>query len=551
MMLLWLLLVPFIGGLACWLLERLGATLVRWMALGALLIVLALAADLWRRGDYSLTLLHSAGGAGGRWPVELSVPWIARLGVRFSLGLDGLSLLLVALTGLVGVMAVACSWREITRKVGFFHMNLLWTLGGVIGVFLATDLFLFFVFWEVMLVPMFFLIALWGRNVPGGMGRTEAAIKMFIFTQASGLLLLIAILALVLVHARETGVLTFGYAALLETPLSAPAAFWIMLGFFVAFAVKMPAVPLHSWLPDAYSQAPTAGSVVLAGVLAKAAPFGLLRLLLPLLPQASATLAPVAMGLGVLGIVYGAISAFGQNDMKRLVAYTSVSHMSFMLVGVFAGTEEALQGVIILMLAHGFATGGMFILCGELYERLHTRSLAEMGGLWARFSSLPPVGLFFVLAMLGLPGLGNFLGEFLILLGAFKVHPAVAVVAASGMIVSAVYALMLMQRAFQGKPREETPLRDLNSRELATHVTAMAALAGLGLYPQPVLDLSRAPMQALQGWYGAPATGAEAAARTNAGSAVRPVLAELRTRQSRPEGVPGVATAHFVPGRAP
>ncbi len=499
MMLVWLLLVPFIGGVLSWQLERFSTQLPRWIALGTMLVVLAIAAELWLTGDHSLTLLRSAAHPGGHWMQQFSVPWIPRLGIRFSLGLDGLSLLLVALTGLLGVMAVACSWREISRKVGFFHANLLWNLGGVLGIFLATDLFLFFFFWEVMLVPMFFLIALWGHNIPGGRSRIYAATKFFIFTQASGLLMLVAILALVLVHAQATGVLTFDYAALLATPMSARVEFWLMLGFFIAFAVKLPMVPLHSWLPDAHSQAPTAGSAVLAGVLLKPAAYGLLRFLLPLFPHAAAQFAPVAMGLGVFGIVYGAVCAFGQNDTKRLVAYTSISHMGFILMGVFAGTEEALQGVIIQVLAHGLSAGGLFIICGELYERLQTRDLRQMGGLWARFSYLPPIALFFIIASLGLPGLGNFIGEFLILLGTFEAHPNFAVVAASGLILSAVYSLILMQRAFHGKPREETPLRDLNRREIATLATLMVVLVWLGLHPQPVFDVSRASMQALLG----------------------------------------------------
>ena len=502
MILLWLLLVPFVGGLLCWRLERFGTELVRWIAVGTLVLVLAIVVDLWLTGDYSLTLLRSADGMGGRWTQQFSAPWIPRLGVRFDLGVDGLSLLLIGLTALLGLIAVACSWREIQRHVGFFYLNLMWTLGGVTGVFLATDLFLFFLFWEVMLVPMFFLIALWGHNIPGGHGRIFAATKFFIFTQASGLMMLVAILALVFVHYQATGILTFSYAALLHTPMSTRAEFWIMLGFFIAFAVKLPVVPLHSWLPDAHSQAPTAGSVVLAGVLLKTAAYGLLRFLLPLFPHASVEFAPVAMWLGVLGILYGAVCAFGQNDIKRLVAYTSISHMGFILVGVYAGTEEALQGVMIQMLAHGFSSAGLFMLCGELYERLHTHDLRKMGGLWARFSSLPPMALFFTVASLGLPGLGNFLGEFLILLGTFKTHPGVTVVATGGLILSAVYSLILMQRAFHGKPSGESKLLDLNAREIATLATLMAFLIGLGLYPQPVLNVSRASMQALQKLYG-------------------------------------------------
>src|SRR6202453_5099707 len=451
MILLWLLLAPFIGGLLCWQLEHFRTNLVRWVAVGTMLIVLALTVELWLSGDYSLALPDSTGDAVGRWTEQFSVPWIPRLGVRFGLGLDGLSLLLIGLTALLGLIAVACSWREITRHVGFFHLNLMWTLGGVIGVFLATDLFLFFLFWEVMLVPMFFLIALWGHNIPGGRPRLYAAIKFFIFTQSAGLVMLVAILALVFVHYHASGVLTFGYSDLLATPMGARTGFWIMLGFFLAFAVKLPVVPFHSWLPDAHSQAPTAGSVILAGVLLKTAAYGLLRYLLPLFPTASAQLAPVAMWLGVLGIVYGAVCAFGQNDAKRLVAYTSISHMGFIVLGVFAGPERSLQVVIMQILAHGISAAGLFILVGDLSERLDSRDLRKMSGLWARFSNLPQFGLFFILASLGLPGLGNFLGEFLILLGTFKAHPRMAMLATVGLVLSAVYSLILMQRAFYGK----------------------------------------------------------------------------------------------------
>ena len=508
MTLLCLLLLPFIGGLLCWQLQRFGTEYARYVALGTMVVMLALAVGLWLTGDYSQTLLSSAGHPSGHWVQQLSVPWIARLGIRFSLGLDGLSLLLVTLTALLGVLSVACSWREIQTETGFFYMNLLWTLGGVIGVFLATDLFLFFLFWEVMLVPMFFLIALWGHDIPGGRPRLYAALKFFIFTQSAGLVMLVAILALVFVHYHASGVLTFGYSDLLATPMGARTGFWIMLGFFFAFAVKLPVVPFHSWLPDAHSQAPTAGSVILAGVLLKTAAYGLLRFVLPLFPSGSTQLAPFAMWLGVLGIVYGAVCAFGQNDAKRLVAYTSVSHMGFIVLGVFAGTEEALQGVIMQILAHGISAAGLFILVGEIAERLETRDLRQMGGLWARFSNLPQFGLFFILASLGLPGLGNFLGEFLILLGTFKTHPGMAMLATVGLVLSAVYSLILMQRAFYGKPGVDAALPDLDRREFAILSTLMAVMIWLGLYPRPLFEVSRAPTEALQTLYAPAATAA-------------------------------------------
>jgi len=344
---------------------------------------------------------------------------------------------------------------------------------------------------------------LWGHNAPGGKGRVYAATKFFIYTQASGLLMLLAILGLVFVHYNATRVLTFDYPALLNTPMSAHVEWWLMLGFFVAFAVKLPVVPLHNWLPDAHSQAPTAGSVDLAGILLKTAAYGLLRFALPLFPHASAQFAPVAMWLGVLGIVYGAVLAFAQNDVKRLVAYTSISHMGFVLVGIYAGTEQALQGAVINMLAHGISAGGLFILCGEMYERLHTRDLRLMGGLWSRFPFLPPIALFFAAASLGLPGLANFVGEFLILLGTWPVAPFITIVASTGLILAAVYSLMFVQRAFYGAVHggDKNKLGDLNSRELATMFTLMGLLVLFGLYPQPVFELSKAPIEAVQHIY--------------------------------------------------
>ncbi|WP_292999298.1 NADH-quinone oxidoreductase subunit M [Nevskia sp.] len=502
MILVWLLLIPFVGGLLCWQGERFGRGFPRWVALGTMMAVLGITVWLWITGDYSLTLLN---GQSPRWVEEFQTSWIPRLGISFHLALDGLSLVLVALTGLIGVVAVACSWNEVQRNVGFFHLNLLWNLSGVIGVFLAMDLFLFFFFWEVMLVPMYFLIALWGHNAPGGKGRVFAATKFFIFTQASGLMMLVAILALVFVHYTATGNLTFAYEALLKTPMSASTEWWLMLGFFVAFAVKMPVVPLHSWLPDAHSQAPTAGSVDLAGILLKTAAYGILRFGVPFFPNASHEIAPFAMWLGVIGVIYGAVMSMSQNDVKRFVAYTSVSHMGFVMIGIYAGTTQSLQGVIMQMLAHGISAGALFILCGEVYERLHTRDLREMGGLWSRLPILPPIAMFFTAAALGLPGLGNFVGEFLIMVGSFKVAPVITIISASGLILAAVYSLLMMQKAFFGPTQSTEKLRDLNFREIATMLSLMILILWMGLYPQAILEITKAPMAGVEAIYAAAA----------------------------------------------
>jgi NADH-quinone oxidoreductase subunit M len=312
--------------------------------------------------------------------------------------------------------------------------------------------------------------------------------------------MLVAILGLVFANFHGSGVLTFDYALLLQAKLDPAVEYTLMLGFFIAFAVKLPVVPLHSWLHDAHAQAPTAGSVDLAGILLKTAAYGLLRFGIPLFPNASAEFAPIAMGLGVLGIVYGALLAFAQTDITRLIAYTSVSHMGFVLIGIYSGTQLALQGVAIQMLAHGLSAAALFILCGQLYERLHTRDLRLMGGLWGRLNYLPGVMLFFAAASLGLPGTGNFVGEFLILLGTFKVAPLVTVIATGGLVLASVYALIMIQRAFYGPAKAEGPLQGLDGRELSMMLGLIGLLLLLGVYPQPVLDTSAASMHGIQQW---------------------------------------------------
>lgn len=501
MTLAWLILIPFIGGLLCWQAERWGDLAPRWIALGSMALIVLITLGLWWHGDFRLPATQETQASS--WAMEWRLPWIPRFGIAFHLALDGLSLVLVALTGILGILAVLCSWREIVVRVGFFHLNLMWILGGVVGVFLAIDLFLFFVFWEVMLVPMYFLIALWGHRGATGRSRIGAAIKFFIYTQASGLLMLVAIFGLVFAHHAATGEYTFGYDALRETPLSPQLATWLMLGFFLAFAVKLPIVPLHGWLPDAHSQAPTAGSVDLAGILLKTAAYGLLRFTLPLFPDASQAFAPVAMGLGLVGIFYGALLACGQQDLKRLIAYMSISHMGFVLIGIYAGTELALQGVVMLMVAHAFSSAGLFIIAGQLYERLHTRDIREMGGLWGRLASLPGFTLCFVVASLGMPGTANFIGEFMILFGTFTVAPWVVAGASVGLVLAAIYSLRLMQRVHYGPVRHEGNLGGLDRREYAMLLGLVVLVVGVGLYPQPLLETTGAAMGEVQRLFGA------------------------------------------------
>lgn len=493
-MLTWLILIPFIGGFLSWLAEYFGSRAPRWIALVTMFVLFALTLQLWLAHDYSLAHLTAGESA---WADEFQINWIPRFGISFHLALDGLSLLMLLLTAFLGMLAVVCSWSEVQRKIGFFHLNLLWIIGAVVGVFLAMDMFLFFFFWEMMLIPMYFLISLWGHKSDEGKGRVEAATKFFIYTQSSGLLLLLAIVGLVYEHYLQTKVLTFDYATLLNTTMSSGVEFVLMLGFFIAFAVKFPVVPFHSWLPDAHSQAPTAGSVDLAGILLKTAAYGMLRFAIPFFPNASEAIAPVAMWLGVVGVIYGAFVAYGQDDIKRLIAYTSISHMGFVLIGIYSFNEIALQGVVVQMLAHGLSAAGLFIMSGQLYERLKTRDLKKMGGLSSRMAGLPPIAMFFAAASLGLPGLGNFVGELLILIGSFKVNECVTLFATSGLVLSAVYSLIMIQRSLHGAAQSSEVIPGLNARELVMMLSLMLLLVWLGLYPQPVLDTSAAVMNSI------------------------------------------------------
>jgi NADH-quinone oxidoreductase subunit M len=480
------------GGVLAWYAERWHAAWPRWVALIAVSITLAFALLAWgQAGQMEIS-------GRGPWLADAAWTWIPRFGVSFHLALDGLSLLMVLLTSFLGLVSVLASWREIDTRVGFFYFNLLWTLAGAIGVFIALDLFLFFFFWELMLVPMYFLIAIWGHEK-----RRYASLKFFIFTQGSGLFMLLAILALVFMHERASGVLTFDYFALLGTPLSSSAAMWMMLGFFVAFAVKLPAIPFHTWLPDAHTEAPTAGSVILAGVLLKTGAYGLLRFVLPLFPDAALRFAPVAMALGAIGILYGALLAYAQTDLKRLIAYTSVSHLGFVLLGVFAWDIWALNGAVMQMVAHGIVTGALFVIVGALQERTHTRDMKRLGGLWASVPRMGALALFFAVAALGLPGLGNFVGEFLVLLGSYRVSVPWTVIAACGLITAVVYALILVQKTFHGENTQGWRLADCSARETASLGAMVAITVWLGLYPQPVLDTARASMAALQSLHAA------------------------------------------------
>lgn len=505
-----LILIPFVTGFFCWIIEKFSIRAPRWIALIGMLVTLALTVQLWIAGTYGdTTHIVVQAGTAPVWQAEFYLPWIPMLGISIHLALDGLSLMMVGLTALLGVMAVGCSWGEIQKNVGFFHLNLLWSLGGVIGVFLAIDMFLFFFFWEMMLVPIYFLIALWGHSGSTGRSRVYAATKFFLYTQASGLIMLVGILTLVMIRFSQTDVLSFDYMHLLGTQLPYAFEYGLMLCFFIAFAVKLPIVPFHGWLPDAHAQAPTAGSVDLAGILIKTAAYGLLRFVIPLFPHASADFANIAICFGLLGVFYGAWLAFQQTDMKRLLAYTSVSHMGFILLAIYASNLMTLQGVMLMMLAHGLSSAALFIMSGQVYERLHTRDLRLMGGMWGQFRYLPFFLMFFSAALMGIPGTGNFLAEFLILMGSFKAYPVFTTLATASLVFAGLYTLILIHKAMFGTPHESQkklaqPIKDLNAREISMLLVLVIGLVWLGLFPQDVLNTSHLSMQWISNSFNAP-----------------------------------------------
>jgi NADH-quinone oxidoreductase subunit M len=481
MILVALIAIPLLFGLLGWAFSAGRPMASRWLALTGNIVNLLLVALLWV-AYFGLPSSSQMLPAAAPWLALAKWPWIPSLGISFSLGLDGLSLILLALTAFLGIMSVLASWTGIQERVGFFHLNLCLVLAGVNGVFLSLDLFLFAFFWELMLVPMYFLIDIWGHE-----NRHRAAVKFFLFTQIGGLLMLVAIIGLAVVHGMASGSLSFDYRDLLGTAFSPVMGMLLMLGFFAAFAVKLPMFPFHTWLPDAHTEAPTAGSVILAGLLLKTGGYGFIRFVIPLFPTASREFAPVAIALAVAGILYGGFMAFGQADMKRLIAYTSVSHLGFVLLGIYVFSGIALSGAVVQMVSHGLSTGALFILVGYLQDRIHTRDLNRMGGLWRQAPRMGAAAMVLAMALVGLPGLINFVSEFLVLLGTYRVSIVVTLLAGLGLVIAMVYALRMIQLAFHGSPRETWVFPDLSALETGVLYLMISLLVVLGLFPQSIL----------------------------------------------------------------
>ncbi|MGH7798472.1 MAG: NADH-quinone oxidoreductase subunit M [Candidatus Binatia bacterium] len=433
---------------------------------------------------WSLNIFDRFDANSGEMQLLERIPWIPSFGIEYSVGIDGISLFLVLLTTLLMPIAILASW-SVKDRVKEYLVFMLLLETGVLGAFVALDLFLFYVFWEVMLVPMYFLIGVWG-----GARRIYAALKFVIYTMAGGLLMLVAIIYLVARHAELEQVLTFDLLKLYGLRLPVDQQAWLFFAFALSFAIKVPLFPFHTWLPDAHVEAPTAGSVILAGVLLKLGTYGFLRFAMPLFPDAALAAAPVIVALAVIGIIYGAMVAMMQSDIKKLVAYSSVSHLGFVMLGLFAFNMQGVQGALFQMVSHGLSTGALFLLVGMIYDRRHTRMIDDFGGLWKQVPLFSVIFLVVTLASIGLPGLNGFVGEFLILLGAFGVMPLWTAAAATGVILGAVYMLWMYRRVIFGPLTNpaNAKLQDLNARELVLLAPILLLIVLMGVYPQPLLQ---------------------------------------------------------------
>ena len=468
---------PLLGVLVILFLNREQKNLIRWTALVTSLITFGI----------SIAVLVQFNPASGDMQMEIDLPWIQVAGwdISYHMGVDGVSILLLLLTTFLTPISILSTWTAVEERVKEFMVFFLLLEVGMVGVFLSLDLFLFYIFWEFTLVPMYFLIGVWG-----GPNRMYAAVKFFLYTMAGSILMLLAILWLGIYQG------TFSVTELIaKGGIPADIQLWLFIAFAAAFAIKVPMWPLHSWLPDAHVEAPTAGSVILAGVLLKMGTYGFVRFNLPLFPNAAVDAAPVIAVLAVIGILYGAMVSYPQADVKKLVAYSSVSHLGFVMLGLFAINSQGIQGGILQMINHGISTGALFLIVGMIYERRHTREMNAFGGLWKIMPIYGAFTLIVTLSSMGLPGLNGFVGEFTILLGAFGSEVLgsywYAGLAALGVIMAAVYMLYMFQKLFLGPVvhEENKTLKDINWREIAILVPLLILIFWIGLYPKPFFSL--------------------------------------------------------------
>ncbi|HCC69127.1 MAG TPA: NADH-quinone oxidoreductase subunit M [Nitrospiraceae bacterium] len=475
-----LIFLPIFGALWIFLTKRSSETFIKWTALLVSILTFILSIPLFISFDKTTAEMQ----------FRETIEWIPAWGIRYALGVDGISVLLVLLSTLLTILCVTVSWNSIREKTKEFYAALLLVEGSMIGVFCSIDLFLFYIFWELMLIPMYLLVGVWG-----GPNRVYAAIKFFLYTLAGSVLMLVGIIVLYLNTGKSLDIMQMmatNYPYNLQLIL-----FW---AFFAAFAVKAPMFPLHTWLPDAHTEAPTAGSVILAGIFIKMGAYGFLRFSIPLFPEAAEAMAPVMMILSVIAIIYGGIICLGQTDLKRLIAYSSVSHMGFVTLGIFALNTQGIQGGILHMINHGIVTGALFLCVGMIYDRTHTRKISDYGGTATVMPTYAAFFMVFTLAAIGVPGTNGFIGEFLIILGGLTASKTLGVLAATGIIIVAAYMLWLYQRVFfmETSPKMQGH-RDIELREILTLLPLIILVLWIGIYPNTFLSFMDASVQNLLG----------------------------------------------------
>jgi NADH-quinone oxidoreductase subunit M len=482
---------PLAGALLLLLVPRQNENAIRWIANLVALIGFGISVPLW--------FWYSPEGATFQF-VERA-PWIPSVGADYFIGVDGLSTLLILLTTMMGFIAVLSSWTAITERVKEYYIFLLVLQTGMLGAFMSLDFLLFFLFWEVMLVPMYFLIGIWGSA-----NRLYSAIKFFLYTLVGSVVMLLGILALYFAYHADPangGVYTFDITRYHKYVFAESLQWWVFLAFFLGFAIKVPMFPFHTWLPDAHTDAPTAGSVILAAILLKLGGYGFLRFSLPMFPDASQALAPLIYAMSIIAIIYTSLVALMQEDMKKLIAYSSVAHMGFVTMGIFAMTAQGVAGGIFQMISHGIVSAALFLCVGVVYDRMHTREIAAYGGLVNRMPIYAFAFMVFTLANVGLPGTSGFVGEFLTLIGTFRVNTWVATLATLGIILSAAYALWLYRKVIFGKLEKPSlfNIKDIGWREMVVLAPLVVLTIVFGIYPKPVLDLSAASVAQLMDNY--------------------------------------------------
>ncbi|AAO26888.1 NADH dehydrogenase subunit 4 [Buchnera aphidicola str. Bp (Baizongia pistaciae)] len=489
--------IPFFGGFLCLLFNQKNAKISYYLALTSMALVFIL----------SLILLFNtinvivSSISNSSWSFEYIVPWIEKFGISFHLAVDRLSILMLNLTSILGLVSVFCSWKKVQKNIGLFYFGLLWTLGSIIGIFISVDLFLFFCFWELSVLPTYFLMIMWGykdNDRKFYYNNIFSANKFFIYSQISGLVLLLSTLVLVYTHYIYDHILTFDYDVLKHTSMNIVLESCIMLGFFLAFAIKIPIVPFHSWLPDFHCYSPVIGVVDISGILLKTSIYALMRFNIPLFPHSTEIFSSIIMFFGIITIFYGAIVSLFQNNIKRFIAYVSISHMGFILIAIYSINQVAYQGAIIQLISYSLSTAALFLLSGHVFKSISTFDIDKMGGLWSKLRWIPGFLLIFSIINLGVPGTGNFVGEFMIFMGCFNSHLMIVILSIFSLILLALCSLMFVQKICFGPINNRYDfLCDLNVMTICDFlifVFLLVLILIIGLYPNIIIDVSYSPL---------------------------------------------------------